>query len=153
MVKEYEIVFTENIPRLKVLHEYDFDENMKDPGMISLFFMECLKMDESDIEHLYVMAYNSDDNVIGIMKISDGDCTSADVDYKKIITFLILVGGTQFITCHNHPNGNSSPSQNDKFVNGAFKPFAMMHKLNYSGSIVIGAGEFSIMDGEEHIEL
>lgn len=153
MIKEYEIDYSEQIPRLKVINEYDFNEDMTDVGMIALFFMECLQVDEEQIEHIYVIAYDSKDKLIGICKIADGDLSSANLDNKKIITFLVLSGGMQFLVEHNHPNGDSTPSQGDKFADGSLKVIAMMFNFKYLGGLVIGKGEYSVINNQENVEI
>lgn len=153
MIKEYEIDYSEQIPKLKMIAEYDFNEDMTDIGMIALFFMECLKVDEEPMEHIYIIAYDSKDNLIGVHKIADGDFNSANLDNKKIITFLILSGGTQFLVEHNHPNGNSTPSQGDKFADGSLKTLSMMFNLHYLGGLVVAEGEYSVINGQENIEI
>lgn len=153
MIKEYDICYENDVPRLKVIKGYDYNEDMSDVGMVALLFMEFLKVDEAEIEHIYIIGYDSSDCATGICKIADGDLNSANLDNKKIITFMILSGSTQFIIEHNHPGGNSKPSDGDRFANGSLKALAMMFGLHYIGGLVVGIGEYSIVEGEEHIEI
>lgn len=153
MIREYEIDYSKKIPKLRLVHEHSFNEDMTDIGMVALFFMEFIKADEKNIESIYIIAYDGEDRLIGITKVADGDLGSVDIDNKKIITFLILSGGSQFIVEHNHPNGISTPSQRDKYADGALKTIATMFNLTYLGGLVIGNGEFSVINGSENVEM
>lgn len=153
MIKEYEIDYSKKAPKLNLINKYNFKENMTDIGMVALFFMEFLKADEAKIERIYIIAYDESDRLVGICKIADGDLNSVNLDNRKIITFLILSGATQFIVEHNHPNGISTPSQGDKYVDGSLKIIAMLFNLTYLGGLVVGNGEFSLINGEENIEI
>lgn len=153
MIKEYEIDYSEQIPKLKIINKYDFNEDIADIGMIALFFMECLKVDEEPIEHIFVIAYDSKDKLVGVCKVADGDLGSVNLDNKKIITFLILSGGTQFLVEHNHPDGSSTPSQGDKFADGALKALAMMFNFHYLGGLIVAKGEYSVINGQENVEI
>lgn len=153
MIKECEIDYSKAVSCLKCKNSYSFDEDMTDIGMVALFFMEFLRLDKEKIEHIYVIAYDEKDQLLGICKIADGDLGSVDLDKRKLITFLILSGATQFIVEHNHPNGNSTPSQGDKFVEGSLKTLGMMFDLKYLGGLIVGDGEYSIINGDERVEL
>ena len=81
----------ELMKKYRITMEY-FKENMTDIGMVALFFMEFLKADEAKIERIYIIAYDESDRLVGICKIADGDLNSVNLDNRKIITFLILLG-------------------------------------------------------------
>ena len=153
MIDEYEIDYSETPLQLKHVNSYEFNEDMTDIGMVALFFMEFLKADEAKNERIYAVAYDNKDRLIGIYKIANGDFASVIVDRKKLITFLLLSGASQFIVEHNHPNGNSTPSQGDKFVDGTLSTIGITFGLKYLGSLVVGNGEYSIINGDERVEI
>lgn len=152
-MNEYFINHKNNIPFLEIKEQYitDYKKELGDFKKLISFCNEELLMPLLNIEHLYVFAYDSNDNVLGFMLLDIGDENSTKVDNKKMITFLLLSGAAQFLLIHNHPNGNALPSTNDKLTNGSMKVVAGMFDIHYIDGLTIGDISWCFVStGEEH---
>jgi DNA repair protein RadC len=64
-------------------------------------------------EHMILLALNSKGKVIGHKLISSGTETGTLCSPAQILRAAIVLGGTSFVMCHNHPSGNPVPSRED----------------------------------------
>lgn len=65
------------------------------------------------VEEFVVIALNRANKVIGFYKVSSGGLTGTVADPKVIYQFALLSSATSIILSHNHPSGNTRPSQAD----------------------------------------
>lgn len=64
-------------------------------------------------EELWIALLNRSCNVIGKVKISQGGVNETLADVKLILKEGICSLASAIVVCHNHPSGNTSPSQQD----------------------------------------
>lgn len=78
----------------------------------------CRKCFESDVidwkEEFIVIALNRAHKVLGFYKISSGGVAGTVCDPKVIYQFALLCNASRLILSHNHPSGNTRPSQADR---------------------------------------
>ena len=64
-------------------------------------------------EQFIVMLLNRNNSVLGLYKVSKGGITGALVDIRLIMVAALKSLATGIILSHNHPSGNTQPSQQD----------------------------------------
>lgn len=64
-------------------------------------------------EHMVVFAINVKGEVIGFMESSIGNISSTAVNVQQIASFLLLTNAAGAIIAHNHPSGDTTPSDED----------------------------------------
>lgn len=64
-------------------------------------------------ESFIVLFLNNHNNTIGWIKISQGGITGTIVDRRMIFATALKCGATSIILSHNHPSGNTTPSDAD----------------------------------------
>lgn len=64
-------------------------------------------------ESFKVMLLNRANRVIGIMNVSEGGQAGTVADPKMILQSALLSHAASIILCHNHPSGNTRPSEAD----------------------------------------
>jgi DNA repair protein RadC len=79
---------------------------------------EILKnlFDEDTIEHheeMILLCLNRANRLLGWVKISSGGITGTVCDPRVIFQIAISTNSTNIIIAHNHPGGNTKPSQED----------------------------------------
>lgn len=80
------------------------------------FVYEFLKnVMEFDVELFITFLCDSQNRVIGIYK-AVGTTNAAAVFAREVMKHALLSGATALILAHNHPSGNTSPSQDDKAI-------------------------------------
>jgi DNA repair protein RadC len=98
-------------------------------------------------ESFYVILLNRGNKVIGVSKISTGSVSGTIADPKKMFQIALKANASALILCHNHPSGNTRPSQNDTRITrqcveaGKFLDLPVLDHI-----IVTRAGYFSFAD-------
>ena len=71
--------------------------------------------DEIEIyESFFILLLNRSNTCIGYAKISQGGCFGTVIDVKMIAKYVIDSFAQSVILAHNHPSGNTTPSNEDR---------------------------------------
>jgi DNA repair protein RadC len=76
----------------------------------------CRQFFHSDIsiyESFFLILLNRANNTIAYVKISQGGVAGTTCDPSIVAKYAIETLASAVILCHNHPSGNSQPSQDD----------------------------------------
>jgi len=65
-------------------------------------------------EEFKVAFLNNDNRCLGILKLSQGGITGTVVDNRLVFATALKACANALVLCHNHPSGNTTPSQADK---------------------------------------
>jgi DNA repair protein RadC len=76
------------------------------------FFKSCFSSDDGSQERLWVAHLDETARCIHLEQY-EGDRWSADVPVRSIISDAARLGSAGILLAHNHPSGDSSPSQAD----------------------------------------
>ena len=76
------------------------------------FFKSCFGSDDDSLERLWVAHLDEAARCIHLEQY-EGDRWSADVPIRSIISDAARLGSAGLLLAHNHPSGDSSPSQAD----------------------------------------
>jgi DNA repair protein RadC len=100
-----------------------------------------------DHERFEVLALNRNNKVMERILLSQGGMSSTVVDLKILFKRLLICGANGFICVHNHPSGNTQPSQNDIDLTRKIKEGGHLLDLRlYDHIIVAGNTFYSFMD-------
>jgi DNA repair protein RadC len=105
-IKEYSLIIKEkdtNFLKSKITSSrncYDY---------IKQFYFDDIEIYES----FFIVLLNRANNTIGYVKISQGGTTGTVVDIKIIAKYAIDCLANSVILAHNHPSGNTQPSEAD----------------------------------------
>ena len=88
-------------------------------------------------ECFYAMYMNKQNKVLSVMLISEGGTSGTIVDIKKIIAPAILQNASAVIVSHNHPSGNTTPSENDKQITTKIKNALKLLDVNLLDHLII----------------
>lgn len=72
-------------------------------------------------EEFWVLFLNNSNRVISKSQLSKGGIAGTIVDVRLVFKLALENGATGLILCHNHPSGNSSPSDADKQITRKIK--------------------------------
>lgn len=72
-------------------------------------------------ESFYALYLNRNNKVLGIHKISEGGLSGTVVDVRCIYQVGLKVNACSVIVAHNHPSGNTIPSDADKTITQKIK--------------------------------
>lgn len=65
------------------------------------------------VEEFYILLLNRANKVLGLVKISEGGTTGTVADAKRIFQSALKANACSIILSHNHPSGNTNPSEAD----------------------------------------
>ena len=72
-------------------------------------------------EEFWVLLLNRSNRVIGKERISSGGIDQTTADVRTILREALLARATQIVVVHNHPSGNTRPSQEDRRITERIK--------------------------------
>ncbi|MBA7571087.1 DNA repair protein RadC [Candidatus Atribacteria bacterium 1244-E10-H5-B2] len=90
-----------------------------DAEEVAKVFYDVLKVEhkiDQNKEHFWVMGLNTKSRVLYLELISLGTLTEGLVHPREVFRSAIFKGVCSLIICHNHPSGESIPSESDKKV-------------------------------------
>jgi len=99
-------------------------------------------LSEQPYEEFWIMILNKANKLIDRIKISEGGISSTVVDQRKIFKFVLDVYGSGIILAHNHPSGNTQPSDADIKVTEKITAAGALFDFNVLDHIIIGQGQY-----------
>jgi DNA repair protein RadC len=78
--------------------------------------------------------------VIGINLVSIGSLTAAVVHPREVFKPAILANAAALIVCHNHPNGDVQPSQEDRTLTRRLVEAGKLLGMEVLDHIILGDG-------------
>ncbi len=79
------------------------------------------------VEEFYILLLNKANRVLGFAKISEGGTSGTVADAKRIYQNALKANACSIILSHNHPSGNTNPSEAD---------IALTRKMKEAGSFL-----------------
>jgi DNA repair protein RadC len=98
-------------------------------------------------EQFWILLLNRSNLVIDRHLISSGGTSGTVIDTKIILKYAIDRLASGLILCHNHPSGNTTPSDADKSITRKIQNAVSMVDISLLDHIIIGdKGYFSFAD-------
>lgn len=91
--------------KIQTSENEDIIEKIKDT-LVNIYLNKSQEM-------AYAIFLNSKMKIISTIRISEGNHTSTDLDINKICTSAVKTKAKFVIISHNHPSGDSTPSESD----------------------------------------
>jgi DNA repair protein RadC len=106
--------------------------------------------DGLDREHFLVIGLDAKHAVIGINTVSIGSVTLSIVHPREVFKPLILMNASAVILAHNHPSGDSTPSQEDRALTRRLKDGGELLGITVLDHVVLGEDRYySFADHQE----
>ena len=102
--------------------------------------------DEDDVEKVYIIFLDAQNQIIAIEKIFSGSITAASIYTREIVKRLIQLKASAFLIAHNHPSGDTKPSSEDKSITIKVGIAAASIDVVFHDHIIIGDGYHSMAD-------
>lgn len=88
-------------------------------------------------ERFYVMFLNRRNNIIAVQEISAGSTTGCVVDAKFIFATAVKVMAEGIILSHNHPSGNTKPSEPDIQITKKIKEICKLFDMSLLDHLIL----------------
>ncbi len=114
---------------------------IKMPQDVAKLLMDELKAEKREIVKVVIM--NSQNVILKVQTISQGGTSSAQVDTKDILMEAVKMGAPKIIVVHNHPSGDSKPSEADISFTEKLEKAAEVLGILLLDHIVIGYNQYT----------
>jgi DNA repair protein RadC len=101
---------------------------------------------DDDIEQLYGIFLNAKNEILKIEKLFQGSIDCSIVHCREIIKKVLEYKAVSIILGHNHPSGNTEPSNEDLVITEKIKTAMMAIDGTLLDHIVVGNGYTSIVE-------
>lgn len=92
---------------------YDADTKVNTPENIYNMMVNLLSVNELPEEHVYLICLDTKMKLTAISEISHGGLNQSIVEPGAIFKRALLANAKGFVIMHNHPSGNTDPSNED----------------------------------------
>ncbi len=99
-------------------------------------------MGDLPYEEFWLLMLNRANRVIRKVKISEGGVSGTVVDPKKIFQICLEQHATSIILGHNHPSGNTQPSEADNKITKKIKDCGLLLDVAVLDHIIVGDDRF-----------
>lgn len=90
-------------------------------------------------ERFLAMYLNRHNRVLGVYPVSVGGITCTTVDVRLVLSVALKTAATGIILSHNHPSGNTQPSEADKMITRKISNACAFHDLKLLDHIIVAA--------------
>lgn len=116
--------------------------DMNSPKNIYMMMQILLHMGELAEEHCYMIALNGSCRILGIFFLSKGTVSLSPVSPREVFMRAMLIGAVQIILCHNHPSGNTAPSESDMKLTKRLKEAGELLNIHLTDHIIISRDRY-----------
>ena len=90
-----------------------------------------------DREHFFTVALDTKHRVVGVEHTATGTLAACLVHPREVLKSLILQNASAFITVHNHPSGDATPSSEDIKLTKRLQEAARLVGITYLDHVVV----------------
>lgn len=98
---------------------------------------------DMDREQAWVLNLDDNNNILNVHLASVGTLNAAMMHPREVFKTSVLSNAKKIWLLHNHPSGNSRPSQEDIGITHRLNKVAETLGIEFGGHLVIGRGEFT----------
>ncbi len=99
-------------------------------------------LEDLNHEEFWIMTLNRKNAIIAEHRISEGGITATIVDQRKIFRIAIDDKSTGIILFHNHPSGNTQPSEADNMLTRKLKDGGKLLDINVLDHIIVAQNAY-----------
>ena len=110
---------------------------LKEPSQSVRYIRKVYKGDIELYESAYIVMLDNANQVIGYAKISQGALNHTVVDIRLIALYCVLSNARACIFAHNHPSGNTVPSDSDITLSKKLKNALELFDISLLDSLII----------------
>jgi len=116
------------------------DVDMGSPQAVFDFIAPSLQ--DQDQEHLVVICLNNKNRIIKVVTLFVGTVNSSVISPREIFRTALKHNASAILLVHNHPSGDSSPSDEDRDMTKAMVAAGKMIEVTVCDHLIIGHNEF-----------
>ncbi len=111
---------------------------IKDSNSTYELLLSCWNKNTIELqEEFKVLLLNRNNQVLGIYSLSKGGVSGTIVDSKLLFSVALKANASGIILSHNHPSGNTNPSEVDKAITNKTKEASKLLDIQLLDHLVI----------------
>ncbi len=146
MINKYSLRLDEDrLPMLVMEESFHYEgrrSSCTTQDMVIHFLSEKEHVMDLPEEHAYVLALDNKGKIIGYFEVSVGSFNRSIIDSSAIFKRLLAVGAINFIFVHNHPSGDSTPSDHDMAISKKLSDGAALLGMKMLDFLIIGNNNY-----------
>lgn len=123
-------------------------ESLEDPKAVTKMLNTVFNLKNRAEEYVYMVALNTKNKPLGVFEVSHGTVNQSVCNPRELFIRALLCGATNIILAHNHPSGDTVPSEIDVENYRMVKEAGQLIGIKLLDSIIVGNGYFSFMETE-----
>ena len=127
-------------------HNYTAIENLSSPQKITDMMNSVFRLNKLPEEHLYMLALNTKNKVLGVFEISHGIVNASFCNPREIFIRALLCGASNIVLVHNHPSGDNTPSKEDIHTSKRIAECGKLMGIGLIDSIIVGDDYYSFKE-------
>lgn len=130
-VAEISVSYSPNIPTKERI-------TINSPGQAEAVFRHVWDKGTIELQECFkAMLLNRKNQVLGVVTISKGTITNTVVDCRLLFGIALKAASVGIIICHNHPSGNTEPSDADIKLSKKLLEIAELMEINILDHIIL----------------
>lgn len=110
------------------------------PRRAAALLADIINRDDDDREHFWVVMLNAHNHYLQHHKVAMGGADGTIVEARSIFGPVFMSGARGFLVGHNHPSGESEPSEEDIALTKKLGECADLLGLRFLDHIIVGNG-------------
>ena len=131
--------------------EYKVIDKFKSPQNVVQVVNDVFNLSKMAEEYIYLLCMTLDGDPICFFEISHGTYNMAIVNPREIMIRTLLCGATTIILVHNHPSGNTKPSEEDIQLTRRIKEACKLIGIDFTDHIIVGGDSYLSFKEEQLI--
>ena len=110
------------------------------PQAVAIFLQE--KIGREKKEHFYILALDSRNNLVKLNNVSTGTLDASLVHPREVFKEAIQASAAQVIIAHNHPSGDTEPSEGDLVITNRLVEAGKILEIEVVDHIIVTSNSF-----------
>lgn len=121
------------------------------PKKVTDMMNQLISMGDLAEEHCYMLAYNTQNIIIGLFFLSKGTVNRSLIGTREVYMRALLCGAVHIILIHNHPSKNVFPSREDLHITKKIHDAGDLIGIHLIDHIIIGGNNFYSLKENNYI--
>lgn len=122
------------------------EDSLNNPEAVFRMMKSVFDADKQTEEYLWLLCLNAKNRITGVFEVSHGTIDYSLVSPREIFMKAMLCGANRIMIAHNHPSGDTEPSQEDISVTKRIRDCGKMMDIVLLDHIIIGDDYYSFME-------
>ena len=126
----------------KRVYQTSYSDKIKIRSGIDIYnvFKDIIK--DNNQEHFYTMYLDTKKNILGIKLLFIGTVNMSTVHPREIFKYAYLYSASYIVCVHNHPTGDTTPSQTDMNLTNNLIEIGKLQKIPILDHVILGNNEY-----------